>query len=105
MFEAGALRVDLARRVVTMDGGEIHLTPTEYKILATLVKHAGRVITRRQLIHDVWGAHATSQTQALRVYVNQMRHKIEAEPARPRLLITEPGVGYRLRDAAGPGGS
>jgi two-component system KDP operon response regulator KdpE len=98
VFEARELRVDVARRVVTVQGAEVHLTPTEYRILAALVKHAGRVLMHRQLIGEVWGNHAAVQTQALRVYVNQLRHKIEREPARPRLLITEPGVGYRLRD-------
>jgi two-component system KDP operon response regulator KdpE len=100
VFEAGGLRVDLARRVVERDGKEVHLTPTEYKLLAVLVKHAGKVLTHRQLLLEVWGSHSTQQTQALRVYVTQLRHKIEADPARPRLLSTEPGVGYRLRDTA-----
>ena len=99
LFEAGALRVDLARRTVMVGGSEVHLTPTEYKLLAVLVKHAGKVLTHRQLLLEVWGAHTATQTQALRVYVTQLRHKIEPDPARPRLLITEPGVGYRLKDA------
>jgi two-component system KDP operon response regulator KdpE len=99
VFEAGDLVVDQAKRIVMVRGAEVHLTPTEYRLLAALAKHAGRVLTHRQLLHDVWGAHTTTTTQALRVYMNQLRHKIEAEPARPRRLITEPGVGYRLRDA------
>lgn len=98
VFAAGALRVDLARRTVTVGASEVHLTPTEYKLLAVLVKHAGKVLTHRQLLLEVWGSHNATQTQALRVYVTQLRHKIEEDPARPRLLITEPGVGYRLRD-------
>jgi two-component system KDP operon response regulator KdpE len=98
-FEAGALHVDLARRTVTVSGEEVHLTPTEYKLLAVLVKHAGKVLTHKQLLLEVWGSHNATQTQALRVYVTQLRHKIEQDPARPRLLITEPGVGYRLKDA------
>ena len=98
-FEAGALAVDLARRTVTVAGADVHLTPTEYKLLAVLVKHAGKVLTHRQLLLEVWGSHQATQTQALRVYVTQLRHKIEPDPARPRLLITEPGVGYRLKDA------
>ncbi len=98
VFEVRGLRVDLDRRVVTVGGAEVHLTPTEYRILAVLVAHAGRVLTHRQLIAEVWGAHTTGQTPALRVHMNQLRHKIEREPARPRLLTTEPGVGYRLRD-------
>ena len=97
-FEAGALKVDLARRTVTVADEEVHLTPTEYKLLAVLVKHAGKVLTHRQLLLEVWGSHNATQTQALRVYVTQLRHKIELDPARPRLLITEPGVGYRLKD-------
>ena len=99
LFEAGTLRVDLARRTVTVGENDVHLTPTEYRLLAMLVKHAGKVLTHRQLLLEVWGSHNATQTQALRVYVTQLRHKIEPDPARPRLLITEPGVGYRLKDA------
>ena len=99
LFEVGELRVDLARRTVGLGSTEVHLTPTEFKLLATLVKHAGKVLTHRQLLLEVWGSHNATQTQALRVYVTQLRHKIEQDPARPRLLITEPGVGYRLKDA------
>ncbi len=98
VFAARDLTVDLGRRVVTVRGVEAHLTPTEYKLLAALARHAGRVLTHRQLSHQIWGAHTATQTQALRVHMNQLRHKLEAEPAHPRLLITEPGVGYRLRD-------
>ena len=97
-FEAGDLHVDLVRRSVAVRGAEVHLTPTEYKLLAALVRHAGKVLTHRQLAKEIWGNHAADQTQALRVYMNQLRHKIEAQPARPRLLMTEPGVGYRLRE-------
>lgn len=97
-FEAGALQVDLSRRVVRVAGEEVHLTPTEYKLLSVLVRHAGKVLTHRQLLLEVMGSRNAAQTQALRVYVTQLRHKIEADPARPRLLVTEPGVGYRLRD-------
>jgi two-component system KDP operon response regulator KdpE len=99
IFVAGALKVDLGRRTVTVGEEDVHLTPTEYKLLAVLVKHAGKVLTHRQLLLEVWGSHQATQTQALRVYVTQLRHKIEPDPARPRLLITEPGVGYRLKDA------
>ena len=98
VFAAGDLRVDLARRQVVVRGRDIHLTPTEYNLLAALVRYAGRVVTQRQLLKDVWGINAIAQTHTLRVYMAQLRHKIEEEPARPRLLITEPGVGYRLRD-------
>jgi two-component system, OmpR family, KDP operon response regulator KdpE len=97
-FEVDNLHVDLVRRRVLLDGQELHLTPTEYKLLATLVRHAGRVVTHRQLLHEVWGANYLSQTHYLRVYMAQLRHKVERDPARPRLIITESGVGYRLMD-------
>jgi two-component system, OmpR family, KDP operon response regulator KdpE len=98
VFEAGDLRVDLAARRVSRAGQEVHLTPTEYKLLITLVRHAGKVLTHRQLLKDVWGANYVNQSHYVRVYMGQLRQKIEADPARPRLLLTEPGVGYRLRD-------
>ena len=94
----GPLQVDLAARLVTVNGGEVHLTPTEFKLVAALARYAGRVLTHRQLVKEIWGGHSTTATQALRVHMNQLRHKIEATPARPALLITEPGVGYRLKD-------
>jgi two-component system, OmpR family, KDP operon response regulator KdpE len=97
VFEAQGLRVDLATRLVTRDGREIHLTRLEYKLLATLVRYAGRVVTHRQLLKEVWGPGAVNETQYLRVYMTQLRHKIESDPARPALLATETGVGYRLR--------
>jgi two-component system, OmpR family, KDP operon response regulator KdpE len=93
----GELEVDLGRRQVRLAGKEVHLTPNEYKLLAELAKHAGRVLTHRQLLRDVWGPNAGDQVQYLRVYMAQLRNKLEREPARPRYLITEPGVGYRLR--------
>jgi two-component system KDP operon response regulator KdpE len=98
VFEAGDLRVDLAARRVTRAGQEVHLTPTEYKLLTTLVRHAGKVLTHRQLLKEVWGSNDLNQSHYVRVYLGQLRQKIEADPARPRLLLTEPGVGYRLRD-------
>jgi two-component system KDP operon response regulator KdpE len=98
----GPLQVDLATRLVTVNGGEIHLTPTEFRVMAALARYAGRVLTHRQLVKEVWGGHSTTATQALRVHMNQLRHKIEANPARPALLITEPGVGYRLKDPGSP---
>jgi two-component system KDP operon response regulator KdpE len=98
VFEAGDLRVDLVARRVWRAGEEIHLTPTEYKLLTTLVRHAGKVLTHRQLLKEVWGANYVNQSHYVRVYLAQLRQKIEADPARPRLLLTEPGVGYRLRD-------
>jgi two-component system KDP operon response regulator KdpE len=97
-FSVGALKVDLARRQVVVRGQEVHLTPIEYKLLSTLIQHVGRVLTHRQLLREVWGPGASEQTQYLRVYMGQLRHKLEENPSRPVYLLTEPGVGYRLRD-------
>ena len=94
----GPLRIDLGSRIVTVNGAEVHLTPTEYKLLAALARFAGRVMTHRQLVKEVWGRHTITATQALRVHMNQIRHKIEADPARPTLITTEPGVGYRMKE-------
>jgi two-component system KDP operon response regulator KdpE len=96
-FVMGSVKVDLARRRVTKAETDVHLTPIEYKLLATLIKYEGRVITHRQLLREVWGPNASQQTQYLRVYMGQLRHKLEDNPSRPRFLTTEPGVGYRLR--------
>ncbi|HET9294553.1 MAG TPA: response regulator [Gemmatimonadales bacterium] len=98
VFASGDLRVDLLKRQVYLGGHEVHLTPTEYKLLAALVRNPGRVVTHRQLLHEVWGANYQEQTHYLRVYMAQLRHKLERDPTRPRLLTTEPGVGYRLRE-------
>jgi two-component system KDP operon response regulator KdpE len=98
VFQVGDLRVDLIRRSVFRGSQEVHLTPTEYKLLVALIRHAGRVITHRQLLQEVWGMSYVEQTHYLRVYMAQLRHKLEPDPARPRLLTTEPGVGYRLRE-------
>ena len=97
VFESGDLRVDLAARRVFSRGDEVRLTRTEYKLLALLVQHAGKVLTHRQLLKDVWGPGAVGESHYLRVYMGQLRHKLEADPARPRHLVTEIGVGYRLR--------
>ena len=96
-FAAGEMRVDLAGRRVYFRGAPVHLTPIEYRLLAVLVKNAGRVVTQRQLLKEVWGPSSVDQSHYLRVYMAQLRHKLEAESARPRWLITEPGVGYRLK--------
>ena len=96
VFESEGLRVDLGARRVARGGQEIHLTALEYKLLSVLVRHAGRVVTHRQLLKEVWGPSAVNETQYLRVYMAQLRHKIEKDPARPALLRTETGVGYRL---------
>jgi len=92
----GDLRVDLARRQVFAGGKEIHLTPLEYRLLTLLVRHAGKVLTHGQLLKDVWGPGHAEQAHYLRVYMAQLRRKLEQDPARPRYLLTEPGVGYRL---------
>jgi two-component system KDP operon response regulator KdpE len=91
------LRIDLARRLVVVRGSEVHLTPIEYKLLAALAKHAGMVLTQNQLLREVWGPSAGHQGQSLRVHMAQLRRKLEEDSARPRYLVTEPGVGYRLR--------
>jgi two-component system KDP operon response regulator KdpE len=98
VFALGELQVDLARRRVSVRGAEIHLTPIEYRLLTTLVRHAGRVLTHRQLLREVWGQPYSEQTHYLRVFMGALRRKLEADPARPRYLLTEPGVGYRLAD-------
>ena len=95
-FEVGDLEVDQLRRRVTMRGTEIKLTPIEYKVLTTLVRHAGKVVTHQQLLREVWGPSHDDQSHYVRVYMAHLRHKLETEPARPRYLLTEPGVGYRL---------
>jgi len=97
MFTVGELRVDLGRRQVSIADQQVHLTPIEYKLLSTLVRYAGRVVTHRQLLQEVWGPGHTDASHYLRVYMGQLRHKLEADPARPRYLVTEPGVGYRLK--------
>jgi two-component system KDP operon response regulator KdpE len=96
LFTSGDLKIDLIRRHVYVGEEEIHLTPIEYKLLATLVKHAGLVLTHRQLLKEVWGPLHVEESQYLRVYMRQLRSKIEHDPARPRHLLTELGVGYRL---------
>jgi two-component system KDP operon response regulator KdpE len=97
IFTVGDLRVDLAYRRVFVGDKEIHLTPIEYQLLLLLIKYAGKVITQRQLLHDIWGPDYINETHYLRIYMGQLRHKLEADPTRPRYLITEPGVGYRLK--------
>jgi len=98
---AGEVSVDAVRRQVFRGREEVHLTPTEYKLLLTLLRHAGQVLTHRQLLREVWGANYVEQTHYLRVYMAQLRHKLERDPTRPRLLLTEPGIGYRLREGDG----
>jgi two-component system KDP operon response regulator KdpE len=97
VVEAGGLRIDLGARVVYRDGEEVRLTRTEYRLVAVLAEHAGKVLTHRHLLREVWGPGAAAETHYLRVYMAQLRHKLEDDPARPRHLLTETGVGYRLR--------
>jgi two-component system KDP operon response regulator KdpE len=95
---AGPFRIDRGRHEVTVDGERVHLTPIEFELLAVLVHSAGRVLTHRQLLRHVWGPEAVEQTHYLRVHMAALRRKVEADAARPHWLLTEPGVGYRLRD-------
>ena len=97
-FAVGELELDLAARRVTRAGAEIHLTPIEYRLLTTLAQHAGKVLTHAFLLKEIWGPDSEDQAHNLRVVLAALRRKIEAEPARPRYLLTEQGVGYRLVD-------
>jgi two-component system KDP operon response regulator KdpE len=97
VFTIENLRVELAKRQVFLGDEEVHLTPIEYKLLSVLIRHAGKVITHNQLLKEVWGPAHVNEVQYLRVYMTQLRHKLEVDPARPRFLMNEPGVGYRLK--------
>jgi two-component system KDP operon response regulator KdpE len=97
VFKVGGLEVDLGQRLVRVDGAEVRLSPKQYRLLQLLVANAGKVITHRQLLHEVWGAAHAEDIQYLRVFIRKLRSRIEADPARPRYLLTELGVGYRLR--------
>ena len=96
VFRTGELEVDLQSRLVRLAGEEVHLTALEYKLLALLVRHAGMVLTHKQLLEEVWGPAYVDELHYLRVYMGQLRHKLEPDPTRPKLLRTESGVGYRL---------
>lgn len=96
----GEVRVDLTARVVYRSDREVHLTPLEYKLLVTMVKHTGKVLTHRFLLREVWGPSDTSELHYVRVFVANLRRKLEQDPARPEYFLTEPGVGYRFRRAA-----
>jgi two-component system KDP operon response regulator KdpE len=98
----GDLKVDLVKRLVFVRDREIRLTPTEYKLLGVLVKNIGKVLTHRAILAEVWGPSYAGQTQYLRVYMGQLRQKLEDDPSKPRFLLTEPGVGYRMRELAVP---
>jgi two-component system KDP operon response regulator KdpE len=95
-FEFGDLKVDLLGRRVLVRGREVHLTPNEYKLLAALIRYPGKILTHRQLLSEVWGPHQVKETHYLRVFMASLRRKLEDDPARPRYLLTEQGVGYRL---------
>ncbi|MDC0745845.1 response regulator [Polyangium mundeleinium] len=97
-IELGELRVDLVRREVKKGGQEVHLTPIEYKLLVLLAQNAGKVLTHQHILKEVWGPAYANQPHYVRVHMAELRKKIEANPARPKWLVTEPGVGYRLRD-------
>ena len=94
----GPIKIDQARHEVSVDGRPVHLTPIEFRLLTMLARNAGKVMTHRQLLHEVWGPRSTQHTHYLRVHMAALRRKLEDDPARPRWLTTEPGVGYRLRD-------
>jgi two-component system KDP operon response regulator KdpE len=96
VFTSGRLTVDLSRRIVTVEGNPVRLTPTEYALLRLMIQNAGRVLTHAQILRAVWGPEYVNETHYLRVYFAQLRQKLEADPSVPRLLLTEPGVGYRL---------
>jgi len=97
VFILDNLRVDMSQRQVFLNEEEVHLTPIEYKLLTVLIQNAGKVVTHNQLLKEVWGPSYSKETQYLRVYMTQLRHKLELDPARPRFLINEPGIGYRLK--------
>ena len=100
VIEVGPVRIDQPRHEVTVSGAVVHLTPIEFKILVALARQPGRVLTHRQLVRAVWGATSTEQSHTLRVHVAALRRKIEVNAARPRWLVTEAGVGYRMRDGS-----
>ncbi|MDT4290265.1 response regulator [Methylomonas sp. MO1] len=97
VFSTGNLKVDLLNRVVSVDDQEIHLTPIQYRLLTVLVKNAGKVLTHQQILKDVWGPSFEENAHYLRIYMSQLRQKLEADPTQPKLLLTESGVGYRLK--------
>ena len=97
LLELGAVQIDLTRRTATSDAGEVHLTPLEYRVLDCLARNAGMIVTQQQLIREAWGPDRLGDTRSLRVCIKNLRQKLEPDPARPRYLVTETGVGYRLR--------
>jgi two-component system, OmpR family, KDP operon response regulator KdpE len=103
LFVSGDLSVDLVRRLVKRRGAEVKLSPKEYDVLRVLVEHAGKVLTHRHLLSEVWGPAHSEDAPYLRVFIRNLRHKLEPDPARPTHILTEPGVGYRLQAPAEPG--
>jgi two-component system KDP operon response regulator KdpE len=97
VFSTGGLQIDLINRWVRLDGEEVRLTPLQYRLLALLAQHAGKVLTHQQILKAVWGPSHTESSHYLRIYMSQLRQKLEADPTRPQYLLTESGVGYRLR--------
>ena len=97
VFVTGSLKVDLIQRSVSLDDEEVHLTPIQFRLLAVLVKHAGKVMTHRQILNEVWGPGSTEHVHYLRIYMSQLRQKLEADPTQPKYLLTESGVGYRVK--------
>lgn len=101
-IDIGELRLDTEKRLVTKAGVELHLTPIEYRLLLLLARNIGKVLTHRQILKEVWGPNYATQSHYVRVYMAELRKKLEDDPARPRWLVTEPGVGYRLRESPEP---
>ena len=95
-FKGGPLEIDFAAHRVKLDGDDVRLTDTEYRLLTLLARNAGKLLTQRQLLKEIWGISAIEHTHYLRIYVAQLRHKLEKNPSRPQMIITEPGVGYRM---------
>ncbi len=98
VLEVGPIKIDQPRHTVTVSGNEVHLTPIEFRLLLELARHPGRVLTHHQLLREIWGPNAVDEVHYLRVHMGALRRKIEADPARPQWLLTEAGVGYRLRE-------
>jgi two-component system KDP operon response regulator KdpE len=97
VFTTPDFKVDLAARIVTVRGKEVHLTPNQYNLLALLIRHAGKVITQKMIVNEIWGPESDFQESSLRIYIHQLRQKIEVDPVLPQYILTEPGVGYRLK--------
>jgi two-component system KDP operon response regulator KdpE len=97
IFKTADFKVDLAARVVSVRDKEVHLTPNEYNLLAFLIHHAGKVVTQKLIMNEIWGPNSEDQGRSLRLYIHQLRQKMEADPALPKYILTEPGVGYRLK--------